>query len=157
MFPFLSCFFLIGSDRGFVAKPVDEQQVLQRRWDDLGAGTTLGQWLSWGFRWNYPPFLGPTPPRKGTVPNVQVVNYHGPPQMTQYPPQEPGAPPYMQHPPVVSMNPYGNSPPPMHQSPYGSPQPQQMSPYGSSPTYVSPMAPTAPTAPYGTTGHTGYK
>ncbi|MCJ1447811.1 MAG: hypothetical protein MMC23_008323 [Stictis urceolatum] len=65
MFPLLSCLLLIATRSGFAAKDPGEQAVLRERWDSIGAGAKVKQWLKWGFRFKYPPFLGAVPLKRG--------------------------------------------------------------------------------------------
>lgn len=64
IFPVLSCFFLCCHQRGFQARSPAEQEILSAEWKTARLSTKLGRWLKWGFRYDYPAFLGAAPPLK---------------------------------------------------------------------------------------------
>lgn len=61
--PIASCILLCFSRRGFQARTEDEAEELKRKWDEMGFWKKIGLWLRYGFRWDYPPMLGPAPPK----------------------------------------------------------------------------------------------
>ncbi|KAL1965442.1 hypothetical protein VTN77DRAFT_5698 [Rasamsonia byssochlamydoides] len=63
--PIVSCILLAFSRKGFQARTEDEAEELERKWKEMGFWKKIGLWLQYGFRWKYPPMLGPAPARVG--------------------------------------------------------------------------------------------
>lgn len=59
--PVLSCFLLCFSHKGYRARTAEEAAELQKKWTEMGGREKFALWLRWGFRWKYPPMLGPAP------------------------------------------------------------------------------------------------
>ncbi|KAF5856358.1 hypothetical protein ETB97_007490 [Aspergillus alliaceus] len=58
----LLCFFR----KGFRARSQADAEILKKRWDAMGFWTKLRLFFVWGFRFSYPPMLGPAPARVKT-------------------------------------------------------------------------------------------
>ncbi|PYH44088.1 uncharacterized protein BP01DRAFT_280391, partial [Aspergillus saccharolyticus JOP 1030-1] len=52
--------------KGYRARSQADGEVLQKRWKAMGFGTKLKLFFVWGFRFKYPPMLGPAPARVKT-------------------------------------------------------------------------------------------
>jgi hypothetical protein len=62
VFPFtLFCLFCFR--KGFRARSREDAEILKKRWDAMPFGTKLKLYFLWGFRFKYPPILGPVPAR----------------------------------------------------------------------------------------------
>lgn len=53
----LLCWF----KKGYRARSSADAEILNRRWEAMGAWTKLRLFFAWGFRFKYPPMLGPAP------------------------------------------------------------------------------------------------
>ncbi|KAJ5295080.1 hypothetical protein N7508_009901 [Penicillium antarcticum] len=62
IFP-ITLFFLFCFRKGFRARSREDAEVLKKRWDAMPFGTKLKLYFLWGFRFKYPPVLGPAPAR----------------------------------------------------------------------------------------------
>ncbi|KAE8150652.1 hypothetical protein BDV25DRAFT_129413 [Aspergillus avenaceus] len=69
---FLLCYFR----KGYRARSEADAEVLRRRWKAMSMGTKLRLFFVWGFRFQYPPMLGPAPARVKT--SKQPGNNPGP-------------------------------------------------------------------------------
>ncbi|PIG80471.1 hypothetical protein AARAC_001646 [Aspergillus arachidicola] len=58
----LLCFFR----KGYRARSQADAEILKKRWDAMGFWTKLRLFFVWGFRFKYPPMLGPAPARVKT-------------------------------------------------------------------------------------------
>ncbi|KAE8158894.1 hypothetical protein BDV40DRAFT_7084 [Aspergillus tamarii] len=58
----LLCFFR----KGYRARSQADAEILKKRWDSMGFWTKLRLFFVWGFRYKYPPMLGPAPARVKT-------------------------------------------------------------------------------------------
>ncbi|PWY73587.1 hypothetical protein BO70DRAFT_364480 [Aspergillus heteromorphus CBS 117.55] len=58
----LLCFFR----KGYRARSQADGEILKKRWKAMGFGTKLRLFFVWGFRFKYPPMLGPAPARVKT-------------------------------------------------------------------------------------------
>ncbi|PYH96000.1 hypothetical protein BO71DRAFT_397508 [Aspergillus ellipticus CBS 707.79] len=52
--------------KGYRARSQADGEVLKKRWNAMGFGTKLRLFFVWGFRFKYPPMLGPAPARVKT-------------------------------------------------------------------------------------------
>ncbi|KAF7594842.1 hypothetical protein BBP40_008172 [Aspergillus hancockii] len=52
--------------KGFRARSQADAETLKKRWDAMSLGTKLRLFFVWGFRFKYPPMLGPAPARVKT-------------------------------------------------------------------------------------------
>lgn len=52
--------------KGFRSRSQADAEILKRRWDAMSFGTKLRLFFVWGFRFKYPPMLGPAPARVKT-------------------------------------------------------------------------------------------
>lgn len=75
--PITSCLVFCFTSKGFYGRPEDEAKELEDKWNAMGAGEKFRLWLKWGFRYKYPPMLGPRPGRVGTLPPVAVSRPRG--------------------------------------------------------------------------------
>jgi hypothetical protein len=62
IFP-VTLFFLFCFRKGYRARSREDAEVLKKRWDAMPFGTKLKLYFVWGFRFKYPPILGPAPAR----------------------------------------------------------------------------------------------
>ncbi|RAK95873.1 uncharacterized protein BO80DRAFT_367890 [Aspergillus ibericus CBS 121593] len=68
----LLCFFR----KGYRARSQADGEVLRKRWNAMSLGTKLRLFFVWGFRFKYPPMLGPAPARIKT--SKQPEKHPGP-------------------------------------------------------------------------------
>ncbi|KAJ5692031.1 hypothetical protein N7462_001454 [Penicillium macrosclerotiorum] len=89
--------------KGFRARTAHDSAVLQQRWKNMSAWTKFKLFWVWGFRYKYPPILGPAPARVNPSkrPGKHPGPPMGPPLLYQTPPQTGAYPPVS---PVVSLN-----------------------------------------------------
>ncbi|KAL5365054.1 hypothetical protein BJX96DRAFT_6638 [Aspergillus floccosus] len=78
---------LFGFKKGFRARSQADAEILQRRWDAMSVGTKLKLFFVWGFRYKYPPMLGPAPARVKT--SKQPGKNPGPRLLDPTPPRTP--------------------------------------------------------------------
>ncbi|PYI24777.1 hypothetical protein BO99DRAFT_398257 [Aspergillus violaceofuscus CBS 115571] len=62
----LTLFLLCWFRKGYRARSQADGEVLKKRWKAMGFGTKLKLFFVWGFRFKYPPMLGPAPARVKT-------------------------------------------------------------------------------------------
>ncbi|KAG2416547.1 hypothetical protein HFD88_007762 [Aspergillus terreus] len=78
---------LFAFKKGFRARSQADAEVLQRRWNAMSLGTKLKLFFVWGFRYKYPPMLGPAPARVKT--SKQPGKNPGPRLLEPTPPRTP--------------------------------------------------------------------
>ncbi|KAL4889898.1 hypothetical protein BDV59DRAFT_204911 [Aspergillus ambiguus] len=59
----VSLLLLFCFKKGYRARSQPDAEILQRRWHAMSAATKLRLFFLWGFRYAYPPVLGPAPAR----------------------------------------------------------------------------------------------
>ncbi|KAE8376608.1 hypothetical protein BDV26DRAFT_265209 [Aspergillus bertholletiae] len=62
----VSLLLLFFFRKGYRARSQADAEILKKRWDEMGFGTKLRLFFVWGFRFKYPPMLGPAPARVKT-------------------------------------------------------------------------------------------
>ena len=82
--PFTLLFLCFCFKKGYRARSQADAEILQRRWSAMGFGTKLRLFFVWGFRYRYPPMLGPAPARVKT--SKQPSKNPGPRLLTPSPP-----------------------------------------------------------------------
>ncbi|KAF9882776.1 hypothetical protein FE257_005165 [Aspergillus nanangensis] len=83
----VSLLLLFWFKKGYRARSTPDSEILQRRWREMGAGTKLRLFFVWGFRFAYPPMLGPAPARVKT--SKQPGKNPGPRLLEPTPPRSP--------------------------------------------------------------------
>ena len=80
----ITLFLLCCFKKGYRARSEADAKILRKRWAAMSVGTKLRLFFIWGFRFKYPPMLGPTPARVKT--SKQPSKNPGPRLLTPSPP-----------------------------------------------------------------------